>query len=153
MTRSTLWGSGPWFSLQPRDSRSPKAQGDGVEGGGGSEEDKPPGSQLVPPWGQVGAKHESGHSWLPLRPLLTTKPYAQGPEHARAELIKPPGRNAGWWSRRGVLQPGDAGMCKHRLTAERAWPNTGSSLVFTSRKDLYFVGVFPACSPRGGSWW
>ena len=66
-----------------------------MEGGGGSEEDKPPGSQLVPPWGQVGAKHGSGHSRLPLRPLLTTKPYAQGPEHARAELIKPPGRNAG----------------------------------------------------------
>ena len=79
----------------------------------------PPGSQLVPLRRQVCATHGYEYSRLPLRPPLARKPYAQGPAR-QGRAHKTLRRDAGWWSRRGVMQPGEAGMCKHRLTAERA---------------------------------
>lgn len=70
----------------------------------------PPGSQLVLLWGQVSAKHKHEYRRLPLQPPLARKPYAQGPRQGWAQ--KNPGKDARQWSRRGVMQPGEAGMGK-----------------------------------------
>lgn len=73
-------------------------------------------------WDKCKLSTGSGISWLPCGHLnhFSSLMGPRGPEHARAGLSKPPGRNAGESKCGKLCSLEMQGMCKHRLTAERA---------------------------------